>query len=167
MSNDKISLRTLKNFRAFNARNEHLTLDSAVTLCGISARQGARYSDSERGMDSKLRPRCGKCDAALRVIQTHNAGVKTPRCPHFVPSIPSWVRDAPACAQCTADVDEEQRKAREVSERMKTDPIAIAVRKVRLQRHEAAQLLPAGAQRTQALREAWGAVSRDEYAPYL
>ena len=53
-------------FRSPGSRIEHLTRDSVVTLCGIGARAGARYSDADRGrVDSKVRPLCGKCRAAL------------------------------------------------------------------------------------------------------
>ena len=54
-----------KYFRAPGSRIEHVTVDSVVTLCGIGARIGARYTDAERGGDAKLRPLCGKCRAAL------------------------------------------------------------------------------------------------------
>ena len=52
-------------FRTHGSRIEHLTRDSVITLCGTSARPGARYSDSDRGPDAKIRPLCGKCRAAL------------------------------------------------------------------------------------------------------
>ena len=53
-------------FRAPGSRTEHLTADNTVTLCGIGARAGARYTDADRGrVDAKLRPLCGKCRAAL------------------------------------------------------------------------------------------------------
>lgn len=51
-------------FRAPGSRTEHLTRDATVTLCGIGARAGARYTDAERGGDAKLRPLCGNCRAA-------------------------------------------------------------------------------------------------------
>jgi hypothetical protein len=54
-----------KYFRAPGSRIEHATVDSLVTLCGIDARIGARYTDAERGMDAKLRPLCSKCRAAI------------------------------------------------------------------------------------------------------
>ena len=57
----------MRRFRAPNARIEHFTADDAVTLCGISARSGARFGGPGEpvGVDIKLRPLCGKCRAAL------------------------------------------------------------------------------------------------------
>lgn len=57
-------------FRSHGSRIEHLTDgslsgDARVTLCGKPAIAGARYRDSDRGVDSKLRPLCPKCREAL------------------------------------------------------------------------------------------------------
>jgi hypothetical protein len=56
----------MRRFRAFNARTEHFTADDTVTLCGISARNGARFGGpgDPAGADVKLRPICTKCRAA-------------------------------------------------------------------------------------------------------
>jgi hypothetical protein len=52
---------------AFNRyhRHEHLVpKGTMVTLCGRDATYMARFRNSERGMDAKVRPLCPKCDAA-------------------------------------------------------------------------------------------------------
>jgi hypothetical protein len=48
-------------FRAPGSRTEHITRDGTTTLCGISARYGARFTDADRGPDAKIRPLCHNC----------------------------------------------------------------------------------------------------------
>ena len=56
-------------FRTPGSRIEHLVdpiRDTYLqTLCGRDAQAGARYTDSDRGPDAKLRPLCGQCRAVL------------------------------------------------------------------------------------------------------
>jgi hypothetical protein len=56
----------MRRFRAFNAKTEHFTADSIVTLCGRDARYGAKFGGpgDPAGMDIKIRPLCTKCAAA-------------------------------------------------------------------------------------------------------
>lgn len=50
-------------FRGYRGRVEHITTDLKMTLCGLSARPGARYTDAERGGDKTIRPTCPTCRA--------------------------------------------------------------------------------------------------------
>lgn len=54
-------------FRSPGSRIEHLVApaDTALTVCGVSTRLGARFRDGDRGPDAKLRPLCGVCRACL------------------------------------------------------------------------------------------------------
>lgn len=49
-------------FRAPGSRIEHLTRDGRITLCGLSARLGARYTASDVRQDHKIRPMCTACE---------------------------------------------------------------------------------------------------------
>jgi hypothetical protein len=53
-------------FRAPNGRIEHITRDSQLTLCGLSARIGSRFTNADRGPDKKIRPTCTECLAVWR-----------------------------------------------------------------------------------------------------
>jgi hypothetical protein len=48
-------------FRAPNGRTEHFTADKVVTLCGVDATCGARYSAADVRVDHKIRPLCEGC----------------------------------------------------------------------------------------------------------
>lgn len=51
-------------FREPGSRHEHIVnqeADTLVTMCGKPAKAGARYRDSERGADAKIRPVCPNC----------------------------------------------------------------------------------------------------------
>lgn len=52
-------------FRAPGARIEHVTRDRIVTLCGVDARYGAKYTHADNRADSVVRPLCRWCRAAL------------------------------------------------------------------------------------------------------
>lgn len=55
-----------RNARASGSRIEHLVAPGeTVTRCGKDARPMAKFTNAERGQDSKIRPVCGACRATV------------------------------------------------------------------------------------------------------